>query len=164
MSASESITPTHPDPAVQRLLDAEAVRELRHRYCWAYDRTDLAGLVALFTDDAVCVFGPFGQWEGIDQITEGYRDSLATLGGKTMHAITNDVVTVDGDTAHGEFYLLDFTFGAPKENPLKIIAHYLEDYRREGSGWKIARSRINFVWNEDQGHITGEAHKPAATS
>lgn len=147
---------------VQALLDREEVRELRSRYGWAYDRADLDGLVDLFTEDAECIFGPYGTWSGKDAIRAGYSETLKNDGGRTMHAITNDVVRVDGDTAHGEYFLIDFFFGAPGENPLKILAHYLEDYRREGDRWLISRCEIQFVWNETQGHIPGEALSPAA--
>lgn len=150
------------DDRLQRLLDAEAIREVRSRYCWAYDRNDLNTLLGVFADDAVCVFGPFGTWTGIEEIRAGYSATLEVHQGRTMHAITNPVVRVDGDTAHGEYYLLDFLFGGAGESPLKIIAHYLEDYRRAGDDWLITRSEIRFVWNEDQGYITGEAARPAS--
>jgi ketosteroid isomerase-like protein len=40
--------------------DADEIRTLKHEYCWAFDADDLAGVMDLFTDDAVCDLGPFG--------------------------------------------------------------------------------------------------------
>ena len=145
------------DDKIQKLFDIEEVRELRSKYGWCYDQNDLDGLVDLFTDDAVCIFGPYGEWNGKDAIRAGYTGTLSEHGGATMHAVTNAVITVDGDTAHGEYYLVDFMFGAAKENPLKILAFYREDYRREAAGWRISRCEITFIWTEEEGALGNSA-------
>jgi hypothetical protein len=51
---------------LEELLETEAIRKLRVRYSHCFDGKRVADLVDLFTDDAVCEFGPAfgGDWVG----------------------------------------------------------------------------------------------------
>ncbi len=44
--------------AIEELVESEAIRKLRVRYSHAFDGNRMDELVDLFTDDAVCEFGP----------------------------------------------------------------------------------------------------------
>ena len=57
---------------VEDLLEIETIRRARVRYSYYLDTGDLDGLVALFTDGAVCEFGPYGVWTGKAMIAENY--------------------------------------------------------------------------------------------
>jgi ketosteroid isomerase-like protein len=142
----------------QELADTEAIRRAKHMYSWYYDSVDLEGLLTLFTDDAVCDFGPYGTWVGIEAIREGYRVNLEREGEPytTLHAMANQVITLNGDTAHSRCFLLDLVMGAADRNPLQLVAIYDEDFRRVGDSWKISRSRIDFLWNANTGKVGKE--------
>src|SRR5215218_9831772 len=88
----------------------DEIRELKHEYCWAYDAGDLSRLMHLFTDDAVCELGPFGTWRGREEIERGYRDQMVAsrVPGGRLHSVSNPLITVDGDTATGRWYLTDY--------------------------------------------------------
>ena len=47
---------------IDELLDIESIRKLRTLYSYYLDAGELDPLVALFTDDAVCEFGPLSPW------------------------------------------------------------------------------------------------------
>ena len=147
---------------VDELADLEAIRRAKHYYSWYYDSLDLEGLLGLFTDDAVCDFGPYGTWEGIDAIRSGYELNLAREGTpfSTIHAMANQVIDLNGDgTARSRCFLLDIVMGDGDVNPLRLLGIYDEDFRKEGGQWKISRSRIDFLWTADAGKVGAEGMK-----
>lgn len=140
---------------LQQLSDIEAIRRAKAMYSWNYDSLDLEGLLSLFTKDAVCDFGPYGTWVGIDAIRDGYKVNLAREGTpfSTIHAMANQVIELQGDTAHSRCFLLDIVMGAGNENPLRLLGIYDEDFRRVDGRWLISRSRIDFLWTADAGKV-----------
>ena len=146
---------------IEDLLVVESIRKLRIRYAYYLDAGELDALVALFTQDAVCEFGPFGVWRGIAEIAKNYEKVLAPAvakgGFQSLHANTNHWVEITGpDTAVGRLYLLDFSLGEPTTNPIIWLGVYDEDYRLVAGEWRIARSSLQFLWPER--HVT--AHFP----
>lgn len=136
---------------VADLLEIEAIRKLRMLYSYWLDAAELERLVDLFTDDATCEFGPYGVWNGKDEIRENYRKviqpSIDQGGFRSLHANTNHWVELTGaDTAVGRIYLIDLALGDPEKNPLIWLGVYDETYRKTGGGWKIARSALQFMW------------------
>lgn len=144
----------------QELSDTEEIRRVKHLYSWCYDGADVAGLVDLFTDDAVCDFGPYGTWRGKEAIREGYRYNIEREGPpfSTIHAMANQVITLNGDTAHSRCFLLDILVKG-EGNPLTLLGIYDEDYRREDGRWRISRSRIDFLWTAKGGRVPPEGLK-----
>ena len=98
--------------ALEELLATEAIRKLRLQYSHYFDGKRLDDLVSIFTDDAVCEFGPDygGDWVGKSQIRTNYAQYTEVAGPNfvSLHAVTSHMVTfVDATTAHGRCYLLD---------------------------------------------------------
>lgn len=142
---------------VEELLEIEAVRSLRLRYSFFLDAGQLEALVELFTDDAVCEFGPYGVWRGRKAIAENYEQVLGSsrsLGPfQSLHANTNHWVELTGPTqAVGRVYLIDLAVGDPQKNPLIWLGVYDEAYRKVASDWRIERSSLQFLW--PQRHLT----------
>lgn len=137
--------------ALEELLEVEAIRKLRVMYSHHFDGQNLAELVDLFTEDAVCEFGPDfgGDWVGKPQIRTNYATYLEREGPVfgVMHAVTNHAVRlVDETTAVGRAYLLDLRTTEGVENPLILFGVYDDLYRKVGGLWKIHRTRIDFLW------------------
>lgn len=126
------------------------IAELKHVYCWSYDRGDLDTLVHLFTDDAVCDFGELGRWEGRTEIRRAYAAQMAAsqVPGTWVHSVTNPRIEVDGDTARGRWYLVDLHTTPDERRPARIHGWYDDLYRRDQSGWRIARTSIEFLWQD----------------
>ena len=144
---------------VEDLLEIETIRRARVRYSYYLDTGDLDGLVALFTDDAVCEFGPFGVWTGKAMIAENYTQVVAGAVREkgpfqTLHVNTNHwVELIEADTAVGRLYLVDLLVGgAPDKNPMVWLGAYDEAYRKVDGAWKISRSSLQFMWPER--HLT----------
>jgi hypothetical protein len=159
---------------LRELLEIDEIRKVGVLYSQYLDHDYLEALAELFTEDAVCEFGPYGRWEGRKTIYENYvqveRSSGPNPGPKpfqAMHANTNHWVELTGaDTAVGRRYLLDLlTNRKPDEHPFIWLAVYDEAYRKEHGAWKIARSSLQFLWPEQ--HLCGDfpgAFPPAAGS
>jgi ketosteroid isomerase-like protein len=145
---------------IEELLEIESIRKLRTLYSYYLDAGELDALVALFTDDAVCEFGPYGVWEGKATIRANYevveRPMIEKGGFQTLHANTNHWVELTGaDTAVGRVYLIDLALGGdPEKNPMIWLGVYDESYRKAGGAWKIARSSLQFLWPKR--HVTAD--------
>ncbi len=136
---------------IEELLDIEEIRNLRMVYGHYYDGQDVDSLVDLFTDDAICEFGPNfgGDWVGKDQIRTNFEQWSLREGvpHEVMHATTNPMVRlVDATTAHGRAYLLDLRTKVGVDNPLILFGIYDDIYKKIDGVWKIHRSRIDFLW------------------
>ena len=136
----------------QELCEIEEIKEVRYLYTHYYDGQRVEELANLFTEDAVCEFGEEygGNWVGREQIYNNYKNFIDGEGDDphgVMHAVTNPWIRLaDETTAHGRWYLLDLRTTPGVENPLILFGIYDETYEKTDDGWKIARTRIDFLW------------------
>jgi len=56
---------------IDDLLDIESIKHLRALGSKYLDSGNLEALVDLYTEDAVCEFGPYGSWHGRDTFQKG---------------------------------------------------------------------------------------------
>ena len=153
---------------VEELLAIESIKNLRILGSRYLDSGRLDDLVALYTEDAVCEFGPYGTWR--DRAT--FRDNFAAAEApfyasgyfSNLHVVTNHTVELTGpDTATGLVYLLDFVTGDQMReggNPLYWLGVYEEEYRRTGETWQISRQSLQFIWPQrmvDDGFLARQA-------
>ncbi len=140
---------------LDEFLAKEEIRELRIRYSHCFDGKDIDGLVGLFTDDAVCEFGPHygGNWEGRDAIARNFAAYLddGAPPFSVLHSVTNPLIElIDDHTANGRWYLHDLITAEGADSPVLLYGIYDDVYRKVGSGaaarWLIARTRIDFLW------------------
>lgn len=146
---------------IDDLLDIEKIKATRHLYSHYYDGGEVDKLAALFTEDAVCEFGPNygGDWVGRETIHANYRKFMSRYGGtfNVMHAVTNPFITLKGpDRAIGRWYLLDLRTAVGTENPLILFGLYDDEYRKTGDAWLIHRTRIHFLWPNRDVHAFRE--------
>jgi hypothetical protein len=137
--------------AIEELLETEAIKKLRIEYTHYFDGKRLDELTALFTDDAICEFGPAfgGDWVGKAAIRANFARYAAADGPEfgVLHAVTNPLIRIhDPTTAHGRWYLLDLRTTEGVENPLILFGIYDDLYKKVGGAWKIHRTRIDFLW------------------
>ena len=138
---------------LRSLLEVEAIRQLHYDYSLAMDQRDIDRLITLFTDDALCEYGPYGSWEGKAVIEQNYRavfEGELSAPFSSLHLNTNHSVQLRSDTsATGQCYLTDIvTHVAADENPLLWFALYDEEYRKVEGQWKFCRSSLQFFWPE----------------
>ncbi|HUJ65603.1 MAG TPA: nuclear transport factor 2 family protein [Acidimicrobiales bacterium] len=126
------------DPAVQELLDKEAIRQAVLRYCRGVDRADEELLASAYHPDAVDHHGAT-PLEGA-----AIAPGILVLVGKStasLHQITNQFIQVQGpDVAAAETYFtawqgMEFE-GA--ERMLLAIGRYVDRFEKRDGEWRIA--------------------------
>lgn len=136
---------------IEELLEKEAIKELRIKYCDCYDGMMIDELVDLFTDDAICEFSPDfgGDWVGKEAIKTNFLNFFALRDDPytNLHAVTNPIIRlIDGTTAHGRWYMHDLITMEGVENPHIFYGIYDDVYKKVSGQWKIYRTRIDFLW------------------
>lgn len=133
---------------VRELLDREAIRELRYRYCTTVDCGEWDAFVNLFAEDARLEHVPS---ESVYEGHDGLR-SFATLLAEdhhfTLHLVGNPLLSVDGDEATGvwDFIVVEML---DDETVEWLQGRYDETYRRVGDDWKITSLTVSFNYRAD---------------
>ena len=141
---------------VRRLLTEDDVRRVKVRYSQLMDAGRIDDVAELFTEDAVCVFGRFGEWHGREAIRTNFaaveRDHHHGVPFHAMHATTDHWVEITGpDTAIGRSYLIDLVTATPSDGqPIVILGTYDETYRMVDDSWLIERCVLQFLWPDGQ--------------
>jgi len=141
------------EPALQRLVDKDAISRLKHQFSWAIEHNDVDLFVSLFTLDAKVNANPAHPLDGRAAIRARYTDLFRVWQGpfSSLHVVTNARIDVDGDEASGTWYLLDF---APRSDhsrsPVQVLGLYEETYRRVDGAWLIASLELNYLWRSSQ--------------
>jgi len=141
---------------LQELSDREDLRELRTAYTNHFDGGELDALLALFVDDAVTDFGPFGVWDGKDEMRNGWAPyfqgrRFTTPYAYGRHVVTNPELRIDGDTGWGRWFLIDISYfehGSTemRKDPIVLFGTYEDDYVRVDGEWRISRTTLHFHW------------------
>jgi ketosteroid isomerase-like protein len=132
---------------LDRIESREEIEGVMAEYLYLADRDpDADKIAALFTEAAT--WEPRGNFALEQSPTHGraaIRELFAGLGGTMSfgaHFITNAVVEVDGDSAHGRWHTLELL---TKENPTVQImqtAWYENDFERVDGRWRIGHIRF----------------------
>ncbi|MEM7018238.1 MAG: nuclear transport factor 2 family protein [Pseudomonadota bacterium] len=141
--------------SIEEMLEKEAVKEVRIMYSHYFDGKDVDALADLFTEDAICEFGPDygGDWVGKMQIKENFSKYAALEGPLygVLHSVTNPWIRlVNETTANGRWYLHDLRTTEGAENPLILYGIYDDIYKKQNGRWLIHRTRIDFLWPKRQ--------------
>jgi hypothetical protein len=67
------------------------------------------------------------------------------MAGHTMHRLTNQVITVDGDGAEARTYVDGLIMFGGAGSGVNAIGFYDDEFVRTGDGWRIARRRFTPV-------------------
>lgn len=136
--------------ALARLLDTEAIKLVKARYCRLLDTKDWDGLAALFTGDAVMdVEQDTGNppMTGVAAIIDQIR--FAVDHAATSHQVHSpEIILTDADAATGLWAMQDRVVWQPGTSPVPGVGsitgygQYHERYRREGGDWKIAALKL----------------------
>lgn len=132
--------------SLEQLLDIEAIRAVKARYCRMLDTKDWGGFAALFTEDAVMdVSQDTGNPPimGIPALLDQVK--FAVINAATSHQVHTPEITLTGpDSADGVWAMQDRVVWQAGASPVPGVAsitgygQYHERYRREGGVWKIA--------------------------
>ncbi len=143
--------------ALQLLADRQAIRDLVDAYAHHADRRDPAAQAEVFAEDGqVRLFQGDPTTHEPDQVITGRADLAATFDhliqqyDATTYLNGQSNVVLDGDTASGESYCLAHHLTRQDgERVLIVMAiRYVDQFRRTGTGWRIARRDLVFDWTD----------------
>lgn len=153
---------------LDRLVAIEAIKNVKARYWYCMDTKDWAGLLAVFTDDAIfdmradrafhrgergaledlepieaaVTSGDKGLTIGAEAITNWIREAVETW--KTVHHGHAPIIEVDApDHGTGIWPLMDYIDDGA--SALKGYGHYHEEYLRVGDRWLISKLQLTRI-------------------
>jgi hypothetical protein len=124
--------------------DRQDISDLLVRYATGIDRRDWPLFRTVFTDDCELDYGEIGSWKGVDAVTEFMQQAHA-MAGYTMHRLTNQAITIDGDKAAARTYIDAVIMAGGNQAGVNAWGFYDDEIIRAGDGWRIARRRFTQV-------------------
>jgi 3-phenylpropionate/cinnamic acid dioxygenase small subunit len=124
--------------------DRQDIADVLLRYATGIDRRDWPLFRSIFANDCELDYGEIGTWKGADAVTEFMRQAHA-MAGHTMHRLTNQVITVDGDIAQARTYVDALIMLADNNSGVNAAGFYDDELVRTEQGWQIARRRFTQV-------------------
>ena len=120
------------------------VVEVLVRYATGIDRRDWALFRSCFTTDCDVDYGEIGVWHGADAITT-YMDQTHAACGYTLHRITNEAISPDGDGVTARSYVDAIIMDAENQSGIRAVGFYDDELVATADGWKIARRCFTMV-------------------
>lgn len=138
--------PSSSDPALQELLNREAIRDCLYRYCRGIDRCDGETLASAYWPGAIDdhVF-----WRGTVEEFIPWVLPILRSRSQTRHDITNTLIRFDGAQAYVEAYFNSYERARRKDGqPNDILAsgRYLDRMEKRDGEWRIADRRVIMDW------------------
>jgi 3-phenylpropionate/cinnamic acid dioxygenase small subunit len=121
--------------------DRQDISDVLLRYATGIDRRDWPLFRTVFTDDCQLDYGEVGAWTGGDEVTEFMQQAHA-MAGHTMHRLTNQVITVDGDTAQSRTYVDALIMVGEGNSGVNAAGLYDDDLVRTADGWRVSRRQF----------------------
>ena len=137
------------------LADKQALQELVLRYARAVDRKDFDRLKALYHPDARHDHG--GMFAGgPGELIAWLKQSMVNM--DTQHLVANSLFVIDGDTAKGEVYTINFHHFPGTSSNYIAGGRYLDRYVRHEGRWVFQQRTRVVDWSEER------TAKPGATA
>lgn len=141
------------DPALQQLVDRQAIVDVTLAYTYALDAKDWDALDDVFTSDATAHLTE--SLEGREAIKERIQRALDSLD-LSQHMVANHDVRISGDSATCRCYLQaqhvrEASPGAPN---FIVAGRYDDDFVRTTDGWRINHRDLTIMWTEGNPSVT----------
>ena len=129
----------------EALMDIEAIKQLKARYCRHLDAKDWVSWRALFADDFVSELAMAGGRRrlGADDFIAYTRSTLGRPSQCTVHQVHAPEISVTSmTTARGVWGMTDLVRLLPAVT-LHGYGHYHETYEKRNGQWRITSSRLS---------------------
>jgi hypothetical protein len=131
------------------LLDLEAIKQLKARYCRYVDTRDWERLREVFADAAWLRFPQLGSFDDPESFVVACRSRFGA-GTTVHHAVLPEIELLPGGRARGVWATHIYVEQPPAsagEAPRghHAYGHYHEDYVRARGGWRIVALRLTLV-------------------
>lgn len=133
--------------ALQRLCYQQEITDVLHRYCRGIDRLDQDLVRSCYHVDATDEHGSFsGNVEDYLQ----WCWKLLQRYDRTMHYLSNILITLDGDYAQAESYGVAIHEGDPErqERNLSVGFRFIDIFERRDEQWKIFKRVATTEWTQ----------------
>lgn len=124
--------------------DRQDIVDVLLRYATGIDRRDWSLFRTVFTDDCELDYGEIGTWHGVDAVTD-FMEASHAMAGHTMHRLTNQVITIDGDRAEARTYVDGLIMFGEGDSGVNAVGFYDDDLVRTDVGWRVATRRFTPV-------------------
>ncbi|OAN38538.1 nuclear transport factor 2 family protein [Mycolicibacterium iranicum] len=124
--------------------DRQDISDVLVRYGTGIDRRDWPLFRTVFTDDCVLDYGEIGHWHGVDAVVD-FMVAAHDMAGHTLHRITNQAVSIDGDTATAQAYVDALIMSQDNTSGVNAAGFYDDELVRTDTGWRIRRRRFTTV-------------------
>lgn len=129
------------------LWSKDQIRDLAMLYCRAADRGDVSLFEELYHPGALDEHG-----SNTSHTAREFIDSIPAMRPRMdelQHNVTNHIITVDGDNAHGEVYVLAYHRFMEQGQPALLVmgGRYLDRYERREETWRIAHRKCVEDWS-----------------
>jgi 3-phenylpropionate/cinnamic acid dioxygenase small subunit len=124
--------------------DRQDISDVLVRYATGIDSRDWPLFRTVFTDDCELDYGEIGRWQGVDEVTD-FMDKTHAMAGHTLHRLSNQVITVDGDEASARTYVDAVIMFGDNQAGVNAWGFYDDGIVRTSDGWRIARRRFTQV-------------------
>lgn len=139
------------DQRLRLLLEKQEIHDALMRYCRGCDRADEELLRSVVHADAV--FRRGGRtWEGPDAIV-GDLIERTRRAERSLHTVTNELIEIDGDMAHAEFYWIAYGVRSSEGRTFasENAGRYVDRWeRREDRHWRIAHRLYLIEWSRSE--------------
>ena len=126
------------------ITDEQQIRDVLVRYATGIDQRDGALFRTVFTEDCELDYGDIGVWRGVDTVVD-FMTVAHDMAGRTLHRITNAVVSVDADMATARAYVDALIMAQDNSSGVNAAGIYDDELVRTAAGWRIARRRFTTV-------------------
>jgi ketosteroid isomerase-like protein len=125
-----------------------AIERLRYEYCHLLDDGMIDELMQLFTEDAICEFGPLygGDHKGKKAIETFFRAAAQQFPKSAFHTVVNPLIEVTGEQASGRWYVVTSVL-RKDDVPLRALGRSQESYRKVDGRWLFARLRVDLLYH-----------------
>ena len=138
----------------QHLQDLHDVGQVIIKYATSVDQRDMDRYGSCFASDVVVTGFSAGATEGRDAWVQFVDQALQNFKG-THHQITNQEITVDGDTAHMRSYVqATHQLARDDEHLLILYAIYDDRLVRTADGWEFTHHHLERLIDSRKVRIT----------
>jgi 3-phenylpropionate/cinnamic acid dioxygenase small subunit len=135
----------------QELSDRFEIQDLLYRYADLIDQKQFEALRTVFTEDAHVDYSAFGGSVGTLEQTIAFLNGAITDATipNTQHLNANIQVELSGDQARGRvmcFNPMEMAMPDGGTQTYFLGLWYIDEYRRTGDGWRIARREEEKSW------------------
>lgn len=135
------------EQVVRRLAAIEDIKQLKARYFRAVDLRDWELFASLFTEDLKIDFEestshPMTREQFVDSARRHFEGAVSV-----HHGHSPEIEIIDEQNARGVWPMFDLV-ETPTESRYEShtgYGHYIEEYRKVDSCWKIARTKLTRI-------------------